>query len=184
MIINETNPADLSLEEINLEISNLTAESTRILKENQERTYSINVKDVKTFGILLKQIEKNTKWTHTDAANLVALWMDLKSRKSEIDTEGNIQMRTANVSSLYQTMLKMTGTGVYEAREHMILLAQIGESISNAMEKVAQDNLQLREIHSRLSLLDDQLPLKTSAESPVEAPMVEMEVKTTDETTA
>jgi uncharacterized protein YgiM (DUF1202 family) len=162
MTINETNPVDLSLEEIKLEIADLSAESTIILKENQERTYSINVKDVKTFNILLKQIEKNTKWTHTDAASLVALWMDLKSRKNEIDAEGNIQMRTATVSSLYQTMLKMTGTGVYEAREHMILLAQIGESISNAMEQVAQDNLQLREIHTRLSLLDDQLPLKTS----------------------
>jgi hypothetical protein len=179
MTINETNPADLSLEEIKLEIADLSAESTRILKENQERTYSINVKDVKTFNILVKQIEKNTKWTHTDAAALVALWMDLKSRKAEIDAEGNIQMRTANVSSLYQTMLKMSGTGVYEAREHMILLAQIGESISNAMEQVAKDNLQLREIHTRLSLLDDQLPLKSSATETAED-SVEMEVETVE----
>jgi hypothetical protein len=177
MTISDKNPVDMTLEEIKAEMTALNGESERILKENQERSYPINVKDQKTFNILLKQIEKNVKWTHHEAAPLVALWMDLKSKKSHMDEEGNIHIRTANVSTLYQSMLKMTGTGVYEAKDHMTLLAQVGESISNAMESVAKDNLELREIHTRLSALDDQLPLKTSSEDQTEA-LPEMEVET------
>jgi uncharacterized protein YoaH (UPF0181 family) len=60
-------------------------------------------------------------------------------------------------------MLKYTGQGFYEAKEHIQILATVGESISNAMEIVAKDNNTLREIHTRLSVLDDEMQLHTAA---------------------
>jgi hypothetical protein len=162
--VNNKNPKEMSPQEIEAEIKELSDISGKILIENRDRTYPINVENTKGLNTLIKHIEK-ASWSHNTAAALIALVMDLRDQKAKIDENGNIHVRTANVSSLYQTMLKYTGTGFYEAKEHVQILATVGESISDAMEDVTKDNNTLREIHTRLSSLDDEMQLHTSNSS-------------------
>jgi len=160
--VNNKNPKEMTAQEIEAEIKELSDISGKILIENRDRTYPINVADSKGLNTMIKHVEK-AKWSHTEAAALIALVMDLRDQKAKLDENGNIHLRTANISSLYQTMLKYTGQGFYEAKEHVQILATVGESISNAMEIVAKDNNTLREIHTRLSALDDEMQLHTAA---------------------
>ena len=170
--VSNKSPKEMTAEEIQAEIKELSDISGKMLIENRDRTYPINVGDSKGLNGMIKHVEK-AKWSHTEAAALIALVMDLRDQKGNLDESGNIHLRTANVSSLYQTMLKYTGQGFYEAKEHVQILATVGESISDAMEIVAKDNNTLREIHTRLSVLDDEMQFHKSTET---AGSVEAEV--------
>jgi hypothetical protein len=170
--VSNKNLKEMSPQEIAAEIKELSDISGKILIENRDKTYPINVENTKGLNALIKHVER-ANWSHNTAAALIALVMDIKDQKNKIDEAGNIHVRTANVSSLYQTMLKYTGSGFYEAKEHIQILATVGESISDAMEDVTKDNNTLREIHTRLSSLDDEMQLHTS--EPLDSTEVEVE---------
>ncbi len=179
--VNTKSPKEMTPQEIEAEIKELSDISGKILIENRDKTYPINVENTKGLNTMIKHVEKSS-WSHNTAAALIALVMDLRDQKNKIDEAGNIHLRTANVSSLYQTMLKYSGEGFYEAKEHVQILATVGESISDAMEDVSKDNNTLREIHTRLSVLDDEMHLHKSAEAEesVETIEAEVEIETTE----
>ena len=62
---------------------------------------------------------------------------------------------------------KMTGSGFYEAKTFVELMANIGESLSNAVQAVNDDNVELRETHMELAKVQQELD-KLSVEGPSE----------------
>lgn len=127
-----------------------------LVKEMQEREYEINFQDRKVFNHLLKFLEKSAPWGHTTATGLIMLYANLKQQKTVIrslqdEWDGKIAVRSANVQILWTMVTKMTGTGFYEAKSFVELMACIGESLSAAVQKVNTDNIELRETHAKLN---------------------------------
>jgi len=52
---------------------------------------------------------------------------------------------------------KMTGSGFYEAKTFVELMANVGESLSAAVQKVQEDNQALRDNHSELAKVQQEL---------------------------
>lgn len=155
----------------------LEERGNELLKEMQDRTYSVDFGKVKVFNKLLKFLEKDAPWGHTTAAGLIMLYHNLRQEKEAVkanDWDGNVNIRSANVSILWQMLTKMTGTGFYEARDFVELMAQIGESISEAHNKVINDNGELRENHSKLAMIDQQLDEGRFEDDMPEAPNEEV----------
>jgi hypothetical protein len=131
-----------------------------LLKEMQEREYSIDLKSKKIFDSLLKFLEKDAPWGHTTATGLIMLYHNLREQKEFTkaqDWDGSIKLRSANVTIMWSMVTKMTGKGFYEAKSFVELMAVCGESLSKAVQAAHADNSKLRENHHRLSQLDDQL---------------------------
>jgi len=133
----------------------------KLLKEMQEREYTIDLNNKKIFDRLVKFLEKDAPWGHTTATGLVMLYHNLREQKDIIiktkDWDGKIQLRSANVTILWSMVTKMTGNGFHEAKAFIELMAVCGETLASAVQRAHQDNQQLRENHARLSQIDDQL---------------------------
>lgn len=131
-----------------------------LLKEMQEREYTIDLKTKKIFDALLKFLEKDSPWGHTTATGLIMLYHNLREQKEFAklqDWDGTIKLRAANVTIMWSMVTKMTGKGFYEAKTFVELMAVCGESLSKAVQAAHNDNAQLRENHHRLSIIDDHL---------------------------
>lgn len=132
----------------------------RLIKEMQEREYSIDLKSKKIFNSLLKFLEKDAPWGHTTATGLIMLYHNLREQKDitrDKDWNGQIKLRSANVTIMWSMVTKMTGKGFFEARDFVELMAVCGESLSTAVQAAHTDNNKLRENHHKLSIIDDQL---------------------------
>lgn len=131
-----------------------------LLKEMQERTYSVKFEKSKIYNKLLKFLEKDAPWGHTTAAGLIMLYHNLREQKDLVKTEdwdGIIELRSANVSILWQMLTRMTGTGFYQAKDFVELMATIGEPIATAHNQVIEDNAELRQNHQDLAMVDQRL---------------------------
>ena len=138
----------------------LMDDNDRLLTEMQEREYGIDFKSKKVYDKLLKFLEKEAQWSHATAAGLVMLYHNLREQKDITRTEewdNIINLRSANVSILWQMMTKMSGNGFYEAKNFVEMMAAIGQEISTAVGKVHQDNQALRDNHAALAKLDQEI---------------------------
>lgn len=164
---NEMNTAETAAEVTPRKKSELLAEQKELfetneslLKEMQEREYTIDIKSKKIFDGLLKFLEKDAPWGHTTATGLIMLYHNLREQKvitHAKDWDGTINLRSANVTIMWSMVTKMTGKGFYEAKAFVELMAVCGESLSKAVQAAHNDNSKLRENHHRLSQVDDQL---------------------------
>jgi hypothetical protein len=152
--------ATLKKSELIAEQKELFELNETLIKEMQEREYSIDMKSKKIFDSLLKFLEKDSPWGHTTATGLIMLYHNLREQKEFTklqDWDGSIKLRSANVTILWSMVTKMTGKGFYEAKAFVELMAVCGESLSKAVQEAHNDNTNLRQNHHRLSIIDDQL---------------------------
>ena len=63
----------------------------------------------------------------------------------------------------------MTGSGFYEAKSFVELMANVGESLSTAVQKVQEDNQSLRDNHSELAKVQQEIS-ELEAQASVEGP--------------
>ena len=66
----------------------------------------------------------------------------------------------------------MTGNGFYEAKTFVELMANVGESLSAAVQKVQNDNQALRDNHSELAKVQQEIS-ELEAQASVEGPSAE-----------
>jgi len=152
--------------------SDAKAMSDETLKSEQERynklanefgelsrtkKYGVQFDDVKDAKSLLKHLEKNVKWTHADAPLFVAAYTKLKEAVTEgLNEQGEMAIDGPALNAIYQLLLKTEGVGFFAVRDYMSLLTMTGEGISNAMRKMVEDQNTLKNIHTNLSVLDDE----------------------------
>lgn len=132
----------------------------KLLKEMQEREYDVDFKSKKVFDRLIKFLEKDAPWGHTTATGLIMLFHNMREQKEltkDKEWNGIAKLRAANVSILWSMVTKMTGSGFYEAKAFVELMAACGESLSQAVQKVHEDNQAIRENHAQLAKIDQDL---------------------------
>jgi hypothetical protein len=147
---------DMTLEEITEQRNTLNSHSDDLMKQSQERVYKIKVENHAVAGSLITLLSENCDWTVSDAAVFVSMMNDIRESKKTIDKEGNIVIRTANITSLYQYLLKMKGKGYTSAMSYLKVLSVVGGSVSEAVKQIHDDNQLLKDVHTRLSELDDE----------------------------
>lgn len=131
-----------------------------LLKEMQERNYELSFENKKIFNQLMKYLEHKADWKHTTASGLVMLYNNLRESKLLVqskDWDNTIKLRAANIATLYNMMLNMSGKGYFEAADFIGLMASIGESLSNSYNKFNEDNQALRDAHTDLAQIDQLL---------------------------
>lgn len=151
-------------ESVKQEINDLQLEAEQLAIAVQKNEYPVHIQDEKNLKALTIHLEQNVPWTHQDAATLIALSSNLRDQYGKVDEDGNIKLRSVNLNSLYNSFLKVQGKGIKSAKEHITFLAISGQSISESMQVMADDNEELRQMHSKLSELDNQLQELQAAE--------------------
>jgi len=160
--------APMTAEQLNAKIEELEAKNEKLVQEMQERTYEVDFKSKKVFDRLLKFLEKDAPWGHTTATGLIMLYHNLREQKEltkDKEWDGMVSVRSASVTILWQMVTKMTGSGFFEAKAFVELMANVGESLSNAVQAVNDDNIELRETHMELAKVHQELD-KLNVEGP------------------
>lgn len=147
---------DMTTEEITTERKTMNSHSDELMKQSQERVYKIKVENHSLSGSLITVLSENCDWTVSDAAVFVSMMNDLKESKKSMDKDGNITIRTANITSLYQYLLKMKGKGYSSALNYLKILSVVGGSVSEAVKQIHDDNQLLKDVHTRLHELDNE----------------------------
>ena len=109
----------------------------------------------------MDHLNKGYTWKTANAAVLVSLYDQLKKQNKELlssDAEETvINLRGHELNALYQALLTCEGSGVESARKFITMLTHIGETVSNAMAKLAELNSEISETHKELAEIDEQL---------------------------
>ena len=165
-----TEAAPKTIEQLKVRESELDQINDDLIKEMQTREYEIDFKTKKVFDRLLKFLEKDAPWGHTTATGLIMLYHNLREAKELVkdkEFKGLIPVRSTSVTILWQMVTKMTGTGFYEAKSFVELMANVGESLSDAVQKVQADNQALRDNHTELAQVQQEID-QANVEGPAE----------------
>ena len=167
-----TEEAPKTIEQLKAKEAELDQINEDLIKEMQEREYPVDFKTKKVFDKLLKFLEKDAPWGHTTATGLIMLYHNLREAKEVVkdkEFNGIVAVRSTSVTILWQMVTKMTGSGFYEAKTFVELMANVGESLSAAVQKVQEDNQALRDNHSELARVQQDLT-ELEAQASVEGP--------------
>jgi hypothetical protein len=147
--------SDMNKEEILSELKELEKLANEQTSQLAETEYPIKIENDTYLKELIKFVERDLPWQHRNAALLVSLHSELKQAKlTKIDKDGNIWILGKDIAHLYNSLAQRSGTGFFEAKTHVRLVTIIGETVSESMKMVADDNQILRDIHTRLTELD------------------------------
>jgi hypothetical protein len=123
----------------------------------QTKGYAVKFDNLKSAKNLLKHLENNVRWTHSDAPLFIAVYTKFKDAIAKgLDSESQLTIDGPALNSLYQLLLKSEGTGYIAVRDYISLLTTVGEGITDAMHKLATDQNTLKNVHTNLSVLDDE----------------------------
>ena len=139
----------------------LVAKADELQRKAADKTFAIKLDDRKQVKTIMDHLNKGYTWKTANAAVLVSLYDQLKKQNKELlssDAEETIiNLRGHELNALYQALLTCEGTGVESARKFIIMLTNIGETVSNAMAKLAELNSEISETHKELAEIEEQL---------------------------
>jgi gas vesicle protein len=167
--------APKTLEQLKTREAELDQINEDLINEMQIREYPVDFKTKKVFDRLLKFLEKDAPWGHTTATGLIMLYHNLRECKEIVkgkEFDGIVAVRSTSVTILWQMVTKMTGSGFYEAKSFVELMANVGESLSTAVQKVQEDNQSLRDNHSELAKVQQEIS-ELEQQEMVEGPTAE-----------
>lgn len=139
----------------------LSAKVDELQVKAAEQTFSITLDDRKQVKTIIDHLNKGYTWKTSNAAVLVSLYDQLKKQNKELLSseaeETVVNLRGHELNALYQALLTCEGTGVESARKFIIMLTNIGQTVSEAMSKLAELNTEISEAHAELSEVEGKL---------------------------
>lgn len=157
-MIKATDAKEMSDEVLKAEQERHNDMATKFGELARTKKYGVKFDDIKDAKTLLKHFEKNVKWTHAEAPLFVAAYQKLKDAIAQgLNEQGELLIDGPSLNGIYQILLKTEGVGFFAVRDYMSLLTQTGEGITNAMRNMIEDQNTLKNIHTNLSTLDDEV---------------------------
>jgi len=131
-----------------------------LLRSLQTNEYDIPVGSAKLYKQIMKFLEKEADWGHTTATGLIMLYSNLKEQQPVIrekDWNGIIKLRGTSITIFWSMITSMKGKGFFAARDFVEMMAAFGQDLSKVVGKVHEDNQALRENHTHMAELDQQV---------------------------
>jgi len=154
----DTNPRKMS--EIIADKQEALKKNEDLLRSLQTNEYDIPMSSPRLYKQLMKFLEKDAEWGHTTATGLVMLYSNLKENAKAVqakDWDGVVKLRGTSITILWTMVTSMKGKGFFEARNFIELMAAFGQDLSTVVQKVHEDNSELRANHVKLSELDSEV---------------------------
>ena len=137
-----------------------------------DTTFDVQFDDRKMVKTLMEHLNKGYTWKTNNAAVIVSLYDQLKKQNKELlnsDSEDTIiSLRGHELNALYQALLNVEGNGIENARKFITMLTHVGETVSNAMAKLAEMNTEISELHTQIAELETQINSAEEVEAELE----------------
>ena len=157
-------------------LTNQKKELTKKVDDMQTKaadtTFDVQFDDRKMVKTLMEHLNKGYTWKTNNAAVIVSLYDQLKKQNKELlnsDSEDTIiSLRGHELNALYQALLNVEGNGIENARKFITMLTHVGETVSNAMAKLAEMNTEISELHKQIAELETQINSAEEVEAELE----------------
>tara|TARA_B100001057_G_scaffold397776_1_gene408071 strand:+ start:26084 stop:26593 length:510 start_codon:yes stop_codon:yes gene_type:complete len=137
-----------------------------------DTTFEVQFDERKMVKTLMEHLNKGYTWKTNNAAVIVSLYDQLKKQNKELlnsDSEDTIiSLRGHELNALYQALLNVEGNGIESARKFITMLTHVGETVSNAMAKLAEMNTEISELHKQIAELETQINSAEEVEAELE----------------
>ena len=158
-VTNEESKAPKTLEELKEQRDFLVKEVDQDSKDLSDAIYEVNFVKESNITSIMKYIDKNLEWTIKEAALYVNLYDNLKSEKARIkdateDKDKSVRLGTVDLNTLYNSITSMKGSGIGAAKAFIRILTEVGNNISEQMNKMAANNKVVQDKHVVLAELD------------------------------
>lgn len=150
------------MEDLQSRITELNKQVTDMQVASANQEFILTVQDSTQIKDILRLIDKNYTWNSKNAALTVHVYDTIKlAAASDVVTvtEGGIEipLKATIMTGLYNILLNIENTGVEAARKVTRILTNVGQDVSTAMQKVAEDNEEIKKLHLELQQLEQQL---------------------------
>lgn len=154
-----------TLVELKEERTTIEKEIENDMTDIKNAMYEVDFVKDSNINNLSKLIDKGLEWTIKEAALHVNLYENLKSEKARLKDETSKLVRLSNIdlNTLYTSLTSLKGCGIEKAKSFLRLLTEIGNNISEQMNKMASNNQVVQEKNQKLTELDSVI---TSMENP------------------
>lgn len=150
------------MEDLRNQINELEKTVTDLQVASANREFTLTITDSKELNDMLRLIDKNYTWNSKNAALTVHVYDTLKlasGADAVLSTEGGIQipLKATIMTGLYNILLSIENSGVESARNVVRILTQVGKDVTDAMNTLAEDNNEIKQIHAQIQELEQKL---------------------------
>lgn len=149
---------------IKKQIQKLEKQTTDLQVEISNLEFELAFDDSSHVAKILQHIDKDYKWQSKNAALAVYVYDKLKAAykagKAVQDEETGkfiVNMKSTELTGLYNILLNIEGIGVEKARSFTRLLTNVGQQVTSAMDQLAERNREVQDLHLKLHSLEQQL---------------------------
>lgn len=150
------------MEDLRNQIKELEKQVTDLQVESANQEFILTITDSQELKDILRLIDKNYTWNSKNAALAVHVYDTLNLALESADilaTEGGIDipLKATIMNGLYNILLSIENTGIEAARRVTQILTQVGKDVTDAMQKIALDNEEIKQMHMQIQELEQQL---------------------------
>jgi gas vesicle protein len=155
------------MEDLKTQLRELESRTTELQVTSARQKFTFTVEDKTELKSILNLIDKDYNWQSKNAALTVHVHDSLKlASKTAEAIEGGFEMEldATIMTGLYNILLNIESAGVEKARKFAKILTNVGSQVSSAMQKLAEDNEEIKAIHLEIKELEDQITENENSE--------------------
>jgi gas vesicle protein len=146
------------MEDLKTQLRELESRATELQVTSARQKFTFTVEDKAELKSILNLIDKDYNWQSKNAALTVHVHDSLKlaSKTAEAIEDGfEMELDATIMTGLYNILLNIESAGVEKARRFAKILTNVGSQVSSAMQKLAEDNEEIKAIHLEIKELED-----------------------------
>lgn len=155
------------MKDIQKKISKLEKQATKLQIDSTTQMFTITFTEAAEYKEILRLIDEEYTWKAQNAALTAHVYDSIKEAANEATiTEGGVELeiKATILSGLYNILLNVESKGVESARFFTRILANIGQQITDAMNKLAKDNEDIQALHVEIQQLEQKLTENETSE--------------------
>jgi hypothetical protein len=148
------------MKDLTKQLHELETKATELQVTSAKQKFTFTVENSIELKSILNLIDKDYSWQSKNAALTVHVYDSMKkAAKTAEVTEGGVEMEldATIMTGLYNILLNIESDGVEKARKFARILTSVGSQVSEAINKLGQDNDEIKLLHVEMAELEQQI---------------------------
>tara|TARA_R110000796_G_scaffold12914_3_gene42229 strand:+ start:2869 stop:3357 length:489 start_codon:yes stop_codon:yes gene_type:complete len=147
------------MKDLTKQLHELETKATELQVISAKQKFDFTVQNKAELKSILNLIDKDYNWQSKNAALTVHVYDSIKSAPTELLEDESLEMEldATIMTGLYNILLNIESGGVEKARKFARILTNVGSQVSEAINKLGQDNDEIKLLHVEMAELEQQI---------------------------
>ena len=147
------------MKDLTKQLHELETKATELQVISAKQKFDFTVQNKAELKSILNLIDKDYNWQSKNAALTVHVYDSIKSAPTELLEDESLEMEldATIMTGLYNILLNIESGGVEKARKFARILTNVVSQVSEAINKLGQDNDEIKLLHVEMAELEQQI---------------------------